>query len=179
MQRRPGDGLPDTIHPYLTDSTCKWDFIRRTVMWVAHKLFLLSLMTLAGLVVCGVLGPAIYLHAKGLSTVLLILWDWGTGFATVAIALLIILAAVISLTKKLSSAPVIIVALFGAVALLTGSQIVQLYVVNHLIHPAFRYATPSWGLWFSFTPSLLGVFIGISWMGQLRTSGLRRESGIH
>lgn len=154
------------------------DCIRRTVTWVARKLFPLSLMTLAGLVVCGVFGPAIYLHAKGLATVLLILWDWGTGFATVAIALLIILAAIISLTKNLSSAPVIIVSLFGAVALLTGSQIVQLYVVNHLIHPSFRYATPSWGLWFAFTPSLLGVFVGISWMGQLRTSGLRHDSYI-
>jgi hypothetical protein len=155
------------------------DSIRRTVMWVTHKLFPFSLMTLAGLVVCGVCVPVFYPHAKGLATVLLVLWDWGTGFATVATALLIILAAISSLTKNLSSAPVIIVSLFGTVALLVGSQIVQLYVVNHLIHPGFRYATPSWGLWFAFAPSLLGVFIGISWIGQLRTSGLRRESGIH
>ncbi len=155
-----------------------WDFIRRTVMRVAHKLFPLSLMTLAGLVVCGVFGPAIHPHAKGLATVFLILWDWGMGFATVAIAVLVILAAISSLTKNLSSAPVIIVSLFGAVALLVGSQIVPLYVVNHLIHPRFSYATPSWGLWSAFAPSLLGVFIGISWMRQLRTSGHRRELGI-
>ena len=83
-----------------------------------------------GLVVCGVCGPAFYRHGKGLATVLLVLWDWGTGFATVAIALLIILVALNSLTKNLPSAALIIVSLFGAVALLVGSQIVQLYVLN-------------------------------------------------
>lgn len=152
--------------------------IGRTVMWVAHKLFPISLMTLAGLVVCGVCGPAVYPHAKGLATVFLVLWDWGTGFTTVTIASLIILTAIIALTKNHPNAPVIIVSLFGAVALLVGSQIVQLYVGTHLVHPGFRYATPSWGLWFAFAPSLLGVFTGISWIGQLRTSAFRHDSGI-
>ncbi len=154
------------------------DSVRRTVMWVTHKLFPFSLMTLAGIVVCGVCVPAFYPQPRGMAAVLLVLWDWGAGFATVAIALLIILAAISSLTKNLSSAPAIIVSLFGAVAVLVGSQIVQLYVGLRLVHPGFRYATPSWGLWLAFAPSLLGVIIGISWMGQLRTPSLRRESGI-
>ena len=152
------------------------DSIRPTVKRMAQKVFPFSLMILAGLVACGVLVPAFYPHGTGRATVLLVLWDWGIGFATVAIALLIILAVISSLVKVLSSAPVIIVTLFGAVFLLVGTQIVQLYVVNHLIHPEFRYTTPSWGLWLEFAPSLVGVFVASSWIRQDRSANSRLES---
>jgi xanthosine utilization system XapX-like protein len=82
-------------------------------------------MTLAGLVLCGVCGPAFFPHSEGLASTLLILWDWGAGFATVVIATLIILLAVISRTRNLPSAPVVVASLFGALTLLVGCQIVQ------------------------------------------------------
>ena len=126
----------------------------------------------------GVCGPAAYSHAKGLATVLLDLWDWGTGFATVATASLLIVVALISLTKNLPSAPVIAISLFGALAILVGSQIAQLNVGTRLVHRAFRYATPSWGLWFAFVPSLLGVSVGIYWKKRLQTPRSRSDSDI-
>jgi hypothetical protein len=58
--------------------------------------------------------------------------------------------------------------LFGAVVLLVGFQIVQMKVGVQLVHRGSRHTTPSWGVWFAFASSLVGILTGTFWLG---TSG--------
>jgi len=131
---------------------------------MTHRRLSSSFITLAVLVIIGVIGPAFDVRHHGLATVTFYSWDMGAGVATVALAVLVIGAVVSSIVRRYPPVPAIVTSLFAALTLSIGSQLAQSLVGSLLVHPAFRYVTPAWGLWLAFVPSVAGVVLGVLWM---------------
>jgi len=138
---------------------------------MTHRRLPFSFITLAVLVIIGVMGPAFNVRHYGLVTATFYLWDMGAGAATVTLAVLIVGAVVSSIARQYPPAPAIVTSLFAALTLIIGSQLAQSLVGSLLVHPVFRYTTPAWGLWLAFAPSVTGVVLGVLWM---RTAAAQR-----